>query len=247
MAYRARALAGFFALCSPVFAQVQALPFLDDSVIQQINLTIAPSDWATLLQNYEDDTYYHATFTWNGVAVTAGLRQHGGGSRSPIKPNLDVNFAHYTANQTFLNLPFIILKANNEDPSNLREWLSMKLFRAMGFPAPREAPAQLSINGQYFGFFMIVEHEDETFLQRNVGESGGYLYEFEQDGFYEFGSLGTDPSLYAPLLELKTNQSSSDLQTFANLVQVINQPSSATFTDAAFIAALSQYIDPKCS
>ena len=28
-------------------------------------------------------------------------------------------------------------------------------------------------------------------------------------------------------------------------MQVINQPASATFTDDAFIAALSQYLDPK--
>ena len=238
-------LACFVAASISSEAQVEAVPFLDDSTVTQINLTVAPDDWATLLQNYEADTYYHATFNWNGMAVTAGIRQHGGGSRSPIKPNLDVNFAHYTKDQVFLGLPFIVLKANNEDASNLKEWVSMKLFRTMGFPAPREAPAQLSINGQYFGFYMIVEHEDETFLQRNLGESGGYLYEFEQDGTYEFNNLGTDPSAYAPLLDLKTDQAAPDLQTFCNLVQVINQPPGSGFTDGDFIAALSQYLDPK--
>jgi uncharacterized protein (TIGR03437 family) len=198
-----------------------------------------------LLQNYESDTYYGASFTWNGILEEVGIRQHGGGSRSPIKPNLDINFGYYSKKQTFLGLPFILLKANNEDPSNLHEWLSMKLFRMMGFPAPREAPAQLYVNGQYFGFYMIVEHEDTTFLQRNLGESGGYLYEWEFGDNYEFQNLGTDPSLYAPFLKLKTDQTAPDLQTFCNLVQVINQPSSASFTDANFIAALSQYIDPK--
>ena len=238
-------LACFCAIAWPAGAQVAALPFFDDSTVKQISLSVAPADWATLLQNYEADTYYRAVFTWNGNTVSAGIRQHGHASRSPIKPNLDVNFAHYTKDQTFLGLPFIILKANNEDASNLAEWISMKFFRMMGFPAPREAPAQLSINGEYFGFYMIVEHEDETFVQRNFGESGGYLYEFEENGSYEFDNLGTDPSAYGPLLSLKTDQAAPDLQTFCNLVQVINQPSSATFTDADFIAALSQYIDPK--
>ena len=51
--------------------------------------------------------------------------------------------------------------------------------------------------------------------------------------------------MYAPYLDLKTNQTAPDLQTFSNFVQVINQPSSSTFSDADFIAALSQYIDPK--
>ena len=82
----------------------------------------------------------------------------------------------------------------------------MKFFRMMGFPAPREAPAQLYVNGQYFGFYMIVEHEDATFLQRNFGQSGGYLYEWQYADTYEFQNLGADPSLYAQFLELKTTR-----------------------------------------
>jgi uncharacterized protein (TIGR03437 family) len=240
-------LAGVLYMGPAALAQTEANPFFDDTVVQQINLTVGASDWASLLQSDKSHAYYSASFTWNGILEEVGIRQHGIGTASSIKPNLDINFAHYSKKQTFLGLPFIILKANNDDPSNLREWLSMKLFRMMGFPAPREAPAQLYVNGQYFGFYMIVEHLDTTFLLRNFGEDGGYLYNWKRDysAIYEFQNLGDDPSLYAQFLDLKTDQASADLQTFCNLVQVINQPSSATFTDADFIAALSQYIDPK--
>ena len=232
-------------VASRVRAQALANPFLDDSQVQTIHLTMDPGDWATLQQNYLLDTYYHATFTWNGISEDIGVRSHGGGSRSPIKPNLDVNFAHYDKTQTFLGLPFVVLKANNEDASNLREWISMKLYRKMGIPAPREAPAQVFVNGQLLGFYYVVEHEDSTFLQRNFGENGGYLYEWQAIGdSYDFGNLGLDPSLYAPYLELKSDQTVPDLQTFANLVQAINQPASASFSDADFVQALSQYLDP---
>src|SRR5580658_5433114 len=228
-------------------AQTQANPFYDDTVVQQINLSVGAGDWTTLLANDMSDTYYSASFTWNGILEEVGIRQHGIGSASTVKPNLDVDFAHYSKKQTFLGLSKILLKANNEDPSDLHEWLTMKFFRMMGFPAPREAFAQLYVNGQLFGFYTIVEHEDTTFLMRNFGEDGGYLYDWVRDysAIYEFGNLGSDPSLYAPFLKLKTNQAAPDLQTFCNLVQVINQPSSSTFTDADFVAALSQYIDPK--
>lgn len=225
-------------------AQTQAIPFFDDSQVQTINLTMDPNLWALLQQYYELDTYYPGTFTWNGITENIAIRQHGGASRSPIKPNLDLNFAYYDKTQTFLGLPFVMIKANNEDPSNLREWLSMKLFRMMGLPAPREAPAQVFLNGQLLGFYFIVEHEDETLLQRNFGESGGYLYEWEQNGSFEFNNLGTDPNLYAPLLESKTDQPTPDLQNFESLVQIINQPSSAAFNDDQFIAALSAYLNP---
>jgi len=243
--FRLLVLISILDLATVALAQTEASQLFDDTVVQQINLTVGASDWASLLQNYKADTYYGASFIWNGILKEVGIRQHGNGSRSGIKPNLDVNFAYYSKKQTFLGLAFVNLKANNEDPSNLREWVSMKFYRMMGFPAPREAPAQLYVNGQYVGFYMIVEHQDNTFLQRNFGESGGYLYEWAFGDNYEFQNLGADPSLYAQFLELKTNQPAPDLQTFCNLVQAINQPLSSTFTSAQFIAGLSQYIDPK--
>ena len=81
--------------CGTAFAQVLANPFLDDSKVQVINLTMAPADWASLQQNYLLDIYYRATFVWNGIGEDVGVRSHGGASRSPVKPNLDVNFARY--------------------------------------------------------------------------------------------------------------------------------------------------------
>ena len=133
------------ALAVPACLAAQSISntLFDDSTVQVVNLTMDPGDWAALQQNYLADTYYHATFAWNGTTESVGVRSHGGGSRSPIKPNLDVNFAKYDKTQSFLGIPFVLLKANNEDPSNLREWVSMKVFRRMGLPAPREAPAQV--------------------------------------------------------------------------------------------------------
>jgi uncharacterized protein (TIGR03437 family) len=240
------AVAAALLLPGSAFPQVLANALLDDSTVQVINLTMDPIDWAALQQHYLEDTYYQGSVAWNGITVSnIGIRSRGSGSRSPIKPNLDLNFTKYDKTQTFLGLPFLVMKANNQDPSDLREWTSMKLFRRMGLPAPREAPAQVFLNGQLLGFYFIVEHEDETFLQRNFGENTGYLYKFVQNGAYDFQNLGTDPSLYAALLELKSNQSSGNPQNFMNLVQVINQPSSPAFTDDQFISALSAYLNPR--
>ena len=226
-----------------LFAQTEANAFLDDSKVQTLNVTMDPADWAALVQNYELDTYYHATMTWNGMSVSLGIRSHGGGgNHSAVKPNLDFNFAHYTKGQTFLGLPFILVKANNQDASTLHEWISMTLYRKMGLPAPREAPTQLFINGQLLGFYFIVEHLDETYLQRNFGESTGYLYEWEYGQDYEFGNLGTNQSSYAAFLDLKTDQSSPDLQTFVNFIQAVNV---SPANESTYISGLALYMDPK--
>lgn len=219
-------------------AQSASNAFFDDTVVQQISLTVNANDWSTLLANYLDNTYYHAQFSWNGVSMDVGLRQHGGATRSPVKPNFDVNIAKYEKTQDFLGINFFELKANNEDASNLRELLAMKFYRMMGLPAPREAPAQLYVNGHLFGYFTIVEHEDTNFLERNFGENGGYLYEWENVSPYYWNDLGSD-SAYSQYLDLKTNQNSSDLANFAAMVDAINDSS-----DADFISAISAYLNP---
>jgi spore coat protein CotH len=58
---------GYLMVVPAALAQTEAIPFLNDSVVQQIHLTVGASDWASLLANYEADTYYPATFTWNGI------------------------------------------------------------------------------------------------------------------------------------------------------------------------------------
>src|ERR1700685_3252316 len=231
---------GLLGLCAPgMHAQSASNAFFDDTVVQQISLTVNPTDWATMLANFEQDTYYHAQFAWNGNVLDVGIRNHGGATRSPVKPNIDVNIAHYEKTQEFLGINFFLLKANNEDPSNMHERVAFKFYNLMGMPTPREAPAQVYVNGQLFGFFTIVEHEDTNFLARDFVENGGYLYEWEPAQTYYWQVLGSDPSVYSPFLDLKTNQNSSDLTNFANMVNAINDSS-----DADFIAAILPYLNP---
>lgn len=218
----------------------QVIDFWDDTKVQDIYLTVTSSDWDLLRRNYQANTYYQANLSWNGVTATVGIRSRGSGSRSPIKPNLDVNITKYIKNQTFLNLGFFVLKANNQDPSTIHERIAFRLFTRMGLPAPREVPERLFINGTYFGYYNLVEHIDENFLQRNFGESGGYLYEWNAAAIYNFEDLGPDPKAYAAFLDLKTSQSDPDLEWFAGLVSAINNSS-----DAALIPAVSEYLSPQ--
>jgi uncharacterized protein (TIGR03437 family) len=229
-------------LSGAAFGQPLVNQFIDDTVVQQISLTVNPTDWANFLANYESDTYYHATFTWNGVSESIGIRQHGNASRSPIKPNIDVNFAKYDSTQTFMGEAFLLLKANNEDPSNLHEWIAMQLYRQMGFPAARESFAVVTVNGTLLGFYMTVEHDDTAFVERNLGEDNGYYYEWARQSVYDFEELGTNPQVYLEYLNLKSNQAVPDLANFSSLVRVINLPFRS---EGDFLAALHQYMDPK--
>lgn len=236
-------LAAIIAAPAPAAAQASASELFDDSRVQIVNLTMADADWQTLRDNYLKKTWYHVTMTWNGLtSADAGVRSHGGtGSRSPVKPNLDVDFGRFAAGRTWLGVPWVLLKANNQDPSNLREWLAMKFFHRAGLPAPREAPAQLYLNGKLLGMYYLVENIDTGMLQRNFGESAGYLYEWNYADSYALNGLGPDPSVYAKFLDLKSGPGSADITTFAAMIQAVNRDG---VPSADYIREVSRYINP---
>ena len=225
------------------FAQTAASLF-DDAALQDIYLSVDPADWQKLRENYLLDTYYPARFVWNGMELEGvGIRSRGSGSRSPEKPNLLVAFNRYNKDQNFFGLTSVVLKANNQDASLLREVLAMKLFRRMGLPAPLEAPARLFVNGEFFGAYTLVESIDEAFLARNFGENSGYLYDWQEnrDAGYHFEYLGPDPSAYVPApWDPKTRKSAPDAAFIEAMVRTVNQAS-----DQDFVREVSRYIDLK--
>src|SRR5947208_15982630 len=86
-------------------AQQLARDFFDDTVIHDIRLDVDPADWAALKQNYMDNTYYQADVSSGTLSAgTVGIRSRVRGSRSPDKPNLDVNIDKYVKKQTFAAL-----------------------------------------------------------------------------------------------------------------------------------------------
>lgn len=215
----------------------------DDSHVHDIWLTVDPVDWATLRRDYQLNTYYRSAFNFNGNAFPAvGIRSRGSGSRSPDKPNLLVAFDRYDKNANLFGLSGVVLKANNQDASLLREMLAMKYLRRMGLPAPREAPARLFVNGEYFGAYTLVERIDSPFLLDRFGESNGYLYEWEArrtvEG-YHFEYLGADPAAYSPVLwSPSNNESNPDPGPIVAMTDLINNAS-----DEEFAARIEEFID----
>jgi hypothetical protein len=228
---------------TPSGAAQTVADLFDDTRIHDISLTVDPGDWETLRREYLLNTYYAAAFTYNDQSLArVGIRSRGSGSRSPIKPNLLLSFDRYDKTQEFRGLAAIVLKANNQDPSLLREVLAMSMFRRMGVPAPREAPARLFINGEYFGAYTIVERIDSAFLRDRLGENSGYLYEWEArrsvEG-YRFEDLGTDPASYSPVLwSPSNNESNPDPAPIVEMVQLVNYA-----TDQEFRDGIGEFLD----
>src|SRR5712692_2324389 len=240
--YRVWAFAAVVALvvvARPVDVAVQspapadpADAFFDDTVLQEIGLTINPKDWQALQEHYLDNTYYTCEFHWRGQIIrNIAIRSRGTGSRSGVKPGLRVDFNHNLPDQQFLGLKQFVLRNNTQEASGMHERISMLFFRRMGLPAPREAHTKLFINNAYAGLYTIVEAVDKTFLRKNFNEDNGMLFKYDYnatDKPYYLEYRGSDPNSYDPHpFKQETRDSDPAPRAIADLISIINQDSNA--------------------
>ena len=180
-------------------------------MVQQVRLVLNSKDWQALKDGYRENTYFPADLHWNGMVVrNIGIRSRGGGSRSPTKPGLRLDFDRYATTQKFLGLKSLVLDNLAQDLPMMRERLAMTFLAKMGRPAPRVVHAGLWVNGDFCGVYTIVESIDKDFLERTLGEDDGYLYEYNNvAGWYFTRSEGVPFTLdnLARIFEPKTRES----------------------------------------
>jgi spore coat protein H len=220
-----------------ISAQAQTTDDLfNESVVQTLDITIHSRDWESLRVNFTSNEFYPADVTWNGLRVrNVGIRSRGLGSRSGVKPGLEVNFAHYSSRGHFLGMRALVLDNLTTDPSMIRERVAMAFLRRLGVPAPREVHANLYVNGEYAGLYVIAEPVDTVFVQRWLNESGGWLYEYHWLTPYFATFLGEDLDLYPPLFEPRTQETRSTFDLFdpiRELFRTINTAPADAFRDA---------------
>ena len=223
--------------------------FYDDTVVHDIYLDLNSSDWAALKKNFRENIFYAAKLTWRDVITSnVGIRSRGFGSRSGTKPGLKVDCDKYNVNQTCVGgQKSFVLDNVVQDPSMLRERLSMALFRRLGIPAPREAHARLYVNRAYVGTYVMVEVIDKGFLGRTFGvdshggvENDGYLFEYDYQRDYRFEYLGANLDDYK-IFDAKTHEkdpAEKIWRPLEDMVQAINET-----PDPIWEREVSSYLD----
>ena len=246
----------------PAVAQTQD-DFFDDSYMHEFRLILKASDWDTLRRLYDENTYYptdvHWIFKGKDIPILdAGIRSRGHGSRSPIKPNLRVDLNRYEPDQSFLGLKSFILKANNQDPSMIREATVFKLWDRFGLPASRQSFTKLYINNVFWGVYVLEEEIRTEYTDRYLKDTDGDLYEWKPlsagegwaDGYHWEWSpsckssqvaCSTDPNKWNPVpWNPEENKATFDLSPTINIHRMATQVS-----DADFERTLAGMLDPR--
>ena len=215
--------------------------FFNPEVLQRIELWLNSSDWAKLKAAFQENTYYPADVTWNGITVrNVGIRSRGLGSRSSTKPGLRVDFDRYSNGQQFLGLKSFVLDNLTQDQTGVKETVAMRFFSRLGIPAPRETHARLFINGEYAGLYGLVESVDKTMMGRVFGTIGdnvqndGYLFEYNYvlGSAWRFGYEGSALAPYKARFDIKTNESHAESTIWGpieELVRLVNNTPSSSF------------------
>jgi spore coat protein H len=146
-------------------------------------LTLSPADKAFLQDpaNALSEVYVEASFRMKNskmdttLAKTVGVRLRGNTSRYAEKKSFKIDFREF-GGKKFFGYKKFNFKANVNDPSQVREPLTLLLFREIEVPAARTHPLRLYMNGEYMGTYINVEQVDDVFLTQRYGHSTGFLY-----------------------------------------------------------------------
>lgn len=157
-----------------------ALPAIfNDAVLHRIDISLTSIGVAAL--DEEPYEWVPADVVIDGEAVdNIGLRLRGkiGSFRTMSgKPKFKLDFKEFESDQRFQGLKHLSLNNSVVDCSYLRETAGYALFREAGYPASLASYAQVYVNGEPYGLYVVVEVPDDKFLDRNFEESGGNLYD----------------------------------------------------------------------
>jgi len=158
---------------------------MDDSwifssrTIHEIALTLPQESIDAL--NADAYTYVPGAISFDGELIEdVGVRLRGkfGSFRSLSgKPKFKIDLNQYVPDQRFWGLETISLNNEVVDYSYLKEPLAYALMAAAEVPAPRTGFAEVTVNGEPYGLYVIIETPDDRFLKRAYENPDGNLYD----------------------------------------------------------------------
>jgi len=124
-------------------------------------------DTEFLEELYDDpwtNDYFPATFSFGNYQYDCEIRFRGGTARNLPKKSWKIKFNN---DNNIFGVEEINLNAEYRDRSLMRNYLAMKLFQYLDYPAPNTEHVSFFVNDVYMGVFIQIEEMDESFLERN--------------------------------------------------------------------------------
>ncbi len=93
------------------------------------------------------------------------------------KPKLKIDFNRYVEGQRHLDLESMSLNNTVVDCSYLKETVAAEVYAAAGVIASRAGYTAVTVNDEAYGLYVVVETQDDPFLERHWSDDSGNLYD----------------------------------------------------------------------
>ena len=166
--------------------------FFVEDIVHDVEITLEDDNYRALRR--DGHTYVEGAVTVNGERLdSVGVRLRGKiGSYRELygKPKFKIDTSEFIPGQRFRGLKTLLLNNEVVDCSYLKEPVAYAAFRNVGLTASRTSFARVTVNGEPYGLYVVIEAPDGEFLQDRFegDEADGNLY----DGKYIYNwSNGT--------------------------------------------------------
>lgn len=182
---------------------------IDKTSIMTFEISVDTASWQTMLDNAIDEEYISADITINGTTIeNVGIRPKGNSSLTTIaqddttdRYSFKIKFNEYVDGQTWMGLDKIVINGNFSDATSMKEYLSYDIMSYIGVDTPLFAYADISVNGETWGFYLAIEDVDSGYLDR-VYDGEGELYKPDSDnamgGGQDFNSSDQNTQMDPP-------------------------------------------------
>lgn len=174
----------------------------DDTVIADVSIDIAASDWRWLLDNATREEFRSCDITIGDTTYkSVGIRPKGNSSLARVASSTSdrfsfkIKFDEYIPGQTCYGLQSLVLNNVMDDATYMKEYLSYRLFSDMGIATPAFSYAAITVNDKPWGLYLMVEVIDSSFAQRYYGTNSGNLYKPESTDVGARGKFVADQAV----------------------------------------------------
>ena len=229
------------------------------SEIIKIEILADKDVWQGMLGNAAAKEYIMADVIVNGVKFQkVGIRPKGNVSLSNSdRYSFRLKFNHYIKKQTCFGLASFVVNNMKSDNTYIKEYIAYDLMRSAGADTTLCQFADISLNGEPWGFYLAVESYAGEFIRRAYNDALGVLYNVKSTGLGDIrrtGDLGgsliytdDDPDSYPAIFlnavtktntaakkrvikALKALSEGRDLETYFDIDQILRYFAAHTVT-----------------
>lgn len=147
--------------------------FAEDKVCD-IRIDMSEEAWKEIVGKPSDKEYHVCSVTIDGVRLdSVVIRTKGASSLDDVKVmksdrySFTLKLNKYRKGQKYSGMTKLLLNNNIWDATQMKDAIVYDMCRYISLPAPRTNYARVTLNGSYFGCYLLVEPVDKHFCKRN--------------------------------------------------------------------------------